>query len=155
VAHKPRHAGIGDHRRGEHGIGGRQQRTEQERLGPVEVRQQIGRHGHQPRCERHGQHQLAQRQVPGALEHLGLHLEAVAEEDQDQRDHRQRGDEARRRVERQHLQSPLPQCEPGDHEQRCERKEAAPGDAGDQRSSDEQEAQDGQGFVELRSSHRR
>ena len=35
------------------------------------------------------EHELAHRQAPRALQHLGLHLEAVAEQDHDQRDDRQ------------------------------------------------------------------
>ena len=37
------------------------------------------------RRERHREHELAQREVPGLLEHLLVDLEAVAEQDQDQR----------------------------------------------------------------------
>ena len=39
--------------------------------------------------ERHRERQLAQREVPRLLEHLLLHLEPVAEQDHDQRDHRE------------------------------------------------------------------
>ena len=53
-----------------------------------------------------------------ALQHLRLHLEPVAEQDQDQRDHRQRLHEARARVEVEHLEPALPEHEAGDHEQR-------------------------------------
>ena len=54
------------------------------------------------RRQRHREHELAERQVPGLLEHLRLDLEPVAEQDHDQRDDRQVGHEARRRVELEH-----------------------------------------------------
>ena len=41
MADEPRHARVGDHARGEHGVGRRQQRADQERLRPVEVGQRV------------------------------------------------------------------------------------------------------------------
>ena len=86
----------------------------QEGLGPAEVRERVGRQGHQHAGERHGEHELPERQVPRLLEHLLLHLEAVAEQDHDQRDHREPLHELRRRVELEHLEPALAQQEARD-----------------------------------------
>ena len=68
-------------------------------------------------CERHGERQLAQREVPRLLEHLLLHLEPVAEQDHDQRDHGEALDELPGRIELEHLEAALPEREPRDHEE--------------------------------------
>ena len=63
--------------------------------GPAEVGQRVRHHGDEPGGERHGEHELAQRQVPLLLEQLRLDFEPVAEQDQDQGDDRERADEVR------------------------------------------------------------
>ena len=103
----------------------------------------VGGHGHEPGGDRHRQHELAEREVPGRLEHLGLDLEAVAEQDQDQRDDGHGLHEAAARVELEHLEPALPEREAGEHEDRGQRQEAAAGDPGDQRAEDQQPAEDG------------
>ena len=107
VADEPRHARVRDHRGREHRVGRREQGAHQEGLGPAEVREHVGGQGHEHAGERHREHELPERQVPGLLKHLLLHLEAVAEQDHDQRDHREALDELRRRVELQHLEAAL------------------------------------------------
>ena len=57
------------------------------RLGPAEIGGHVRHQRDEHACERHGQRQLAQRQVPASPERLLLHLEPVAEQDHDQRDH--------------------------------------------------------------------
>ena len=104
--------GIRDDRGREHGVGRRQERAEQERLGPVEVGQRVRHHGDERRGQRHGEHELAQRQVPLLLEQLLLDLEPVAEQDQDQGDDRERADEVRLGVELEHLDAALAEDEP-------------------------------------------
>jgi hypothetical protein len=49
--------------------------------------------------------ELAQRQAPLRLEHLGLHLEPVAEQDHDQGHDRQRLHEPAARIELEHLEA--------------------------------------------------
>ena len=70
------------------------------------------------RGERHRQDELAQRQVPRLLQHLGLDLEPVAEQDQDQRDTARPWTKSDVRVEVEHLEAALAEHEPGHHEQR-------------------------------------
>ena len=57
------------------------------------------------------------------LEHLLLHLEPVAEQDHDQRDHREALDELPGRIELEHLEAALPEHEPRDHEERRQGQE--------------------------------
>jgi len=87
--------------------------------------------------------------VPGPLEHLGLHLEAVAEEDDDQSYGRQSRGEAPRRVEVDHSGAALTEGEAREHEQRGEREEAAMDEAGDQRAADQEEPEDERSRVEV------
>ena len=142
VANHPRHARVGHHRGRQHRIGGRQQRAEQEALGPVEIGHDVGQRRDQDRGERHGQHELAQRQVPGRLEHLLLDLEAVAEQDQHERHDREPLHEAAGGVELEHLEPAVAQHEAGDHEPGREREEAALGQTRDERTEDQQHAED-------------
>jgi len=142
VAHDAWDARVGDHARGEHGVGRREQCADEEGLRPSQVGQQVGGERYQAGGDRHREHELEQGDVPGPLEHLGLHLEAVPEEDDDQRDGRQRGDEASRRVEVEHSGTALPEGEARQHEKRGEREEAATGEAGDQRAADQEEPED-------------
>ena len=76
------------------GIGRREQRAEQERLGPGEPEQHVRGDGDDRGGDRHREHELARGQVPLAFEHLALDLEAVAEQDHDQRGEREILDEA-------------------------------------------------------------
>ena len=142
VADDPRHTRVRDHGGRQHGIGGREQRAEQEALGPVEIGHGVGQRRHQDRGERHRQHELAERQVPGRLEHLLLDLEAVAEQDQHERHHREALHEAAGGIELEHLEPAVAQHEAGDHEARREREEAALGETRDERAEDQQHAED-------------
>ena len=63
-------------------------------------------HGDDPAGHRHPDRKVARRQVPRALQHLGLDLQPVAEQDHDQRDDRELAHEARLGVEVEHAQSP-------------------------------------------------
>ena len=93
--------------------------------------------------------ELAERQVPRLLEHLGLDLEAVAEQDHDQRDDRQVVHEARARVELEDLQPALAEGEARQDEHRRERQERPPREACDERARHEQRAEDEQHDLEL------
>ena len=146
---QPRHPRVGDDARREDGIRGREQRPDQERLGPVQVGQQLGRAGHQRSGDRHGEHQLPQRHVPGGLQHLGVDLEAVAEEDHDQGGEREHAHEARARIEGDEIQGSRADREPSYDEQGRERQEAAPREPGDQGADDEHDAQHRRDAVEV------
>ena len=149
VAHQARHARVGDHARGEHGIGRREQRAEQERLGPRQIREGVRDERDQDAGDRHGQDQLARRQPPLALEHLGLDLDAVAEQDHDQRDGGELDDEARLGFELEHLEAAVAQHEAGHHEHGGHRQEAAMRQAGGERAPDQQRPEDQRRDLEL------
>ena len=102
------------------------------------------------RGDRHREDELAQRQAPLALQHLAVDLESVAEEDHDQRDLRELGHEARPGAEVEHLEAAVAEHEPGEHEHRRQREEAAARHAGAERADDEQHAEDQRGVAELR-----
>ena len=68
--------------------------------------------GHEHARERHREDELPEREVPRLLKHLLLHLEPVAEQDQDQRHHREALHELPRRVELEHLEPPSPSTKP-------------------------------------------
>jgi len=67
VAHQSRHPRVVDHAGGEHGVGGREQRAEQEGLRPVEIREQLRHCCDENRGQGHRQDELAQGQVPCRL----------------------------------------------------------------------------------------
>ncbi len=70
------------------------------RLGPAQARSSRARAARRSmRGDRHRDRELAQRQLPVALQQLAVHLEAVAEQDHDQRDRREVVDEAGARLE--------------------------------------------------------
>ena len=148
MADEPRNARIGHHGGGEHRVGRRQQRAEQARLEPAQPHDPVRGEGDDRARDRHRQRELAERQVPGLLEHLGLDLEAVAEQDHDQREHREVVHEARARVEVEHLQAAMAEGEAGQHEGRRERQERPPHEAGDERSEHQQAAEDEQHDLE-------
>jgi len=68
------------------------------------------------------------------LQHLGLDLEPVAEQDHDERHGGQPRHEAGLRIEREHVQPALPERESGEHEQRGQREERAVRQPGQQRT---------------------
>ena len=145
----PRHARVGNHCGGEHRIGrGTAARPTQQRLDPVEIGERVSRGRHQQSGHRHAEDQVAERQVPGLLQHLGLHLEAVAEQDQHQRDHREALHEVRGRVEVEHLEAALAEHESRHDEERRERQEAAPREARQQRADHQHRAEDGGRFLQ-------
>ena len=135
VAHDARHARVGDHRRREHRVGRREQRAEQEALGPAEIGQRVRGDRDDHARQRHRHHELAQRQPPGRLQHLGLDLEPVAEQDHDQRDDRQVVHEARARVDLEHAEAAVAEQEAGEHEGRGQRQERAVDEAGGERAA--------------------
>ena len=148
MADEPRNPRIGHHARREHRIGRRQQRTEQERLGPGQVGERVGDDRHQHARDRHGHHELAERQPPGLLEHLRLDLEPVAEQDDDQRDRGQVLDEARLGGEVEHLEPAVTEHEAGDDEQRRHREERAMHEARAHGADDQQRSEDQRRRVE-------
>ena len=81
------HARVRDHGRRQHRVGRREQRSHEEGLRPAEIGERVRHERDEHAGERHGQRQLAQREVPSLLEHLLLDLEAVAEQDHDQCHH--------------------------------------------------------------------
>ena len=143
MADDARDARVGDHRRGEHRVGRATAARPAGRLGPAEVGERVDGDGHQRGRQRHGEHELAQRQVPGLLQHLLLYLEPVSEQDQHQRDDRQALDEVRVRIEVEQLQAALAEHEAGNHEGRRERQEAALGEPREQRAGHQQHAEHG------------
>ena len=86
---------------------------EQAGLEPAEADDPVRDDRDQRAGDRHRERELAERQVPRLLEHLRLDLEAVAEQDHDQRDDREVVHEARARVELEHLQPALAEREAG------------------------------------------
>ena len=94
------------------------------------------------------EHELAQRQVPGPLEHLGVDLETVAEEDEHERGDREVAHEARPRIDLQDVQPVVAEQEPDEHEDRGQRQERAPREARQQRAADEQRAEHGRRRLE-------
>ena len=72
--------------------------------------------------QRHREDELAQRQVPGALQHLALDLQAVPEEDHDQRDERQIRRRSPSGAEVEHFEAAVAQHEAREHEQRGQRE---------------------------------
>ena len=100
--------------------------------------------------QRHRDDELAQRQPPGLLQHLGLDLEPVAEQDHDQRDEREVVHEARARVDVEHAEAAVAEQEPGEHEDRGQRQERAVGDARRERTDHQQPAEDERRDVEAR-----
>ena len=145
-----RHARIRDHAGGQDRIGRGEQRAEQERLCPREVDEHVGGDGDDDRGQRHREHELAQRQTPVLLEHLAVNLEAVAEQDHDQRDGGESPDERRARVEVNDVRAAGSEPEADEDEQRGQRQKAAPGKAGHERANDEQDAEREQGRVKPR-----
>ena len=89
----------------EHRVGRREQRADQEALGPAEVGQPVRGQRDDHAGQRHRHHELAQRQPPLRLQHLGLDLEPVAEQDHDQRDDRQVVHELAARVDLEHARA--------------------------------------------------
>ena len=138
VADQTRHPRVRHDARGEHRVGGRQQRADEERLRPGQVRQGGDGHRDDGRGDRHRDDERAQRHVPFAAEHLGLDLEAVAEQDHDERDDRQHRHEPACRVELEHAEPAGAEREAGEDEQRRQRQEAASRDPRDERAADEQ-----------------
>ena len=150
MAHDARHPRVRHHAGGQHGVRRGQHRAEQEALRPAQPDQLVRRERDDRGGDRHRDDELAERQPPLALEHLRLHLEAVAEQDHDQRDRGQDGDEARARVELEHLQAALAEHEAREDEERGEREEGAVGEARQQRAAHEHGAEDEQRDVEGR-----
>jgi hypothetical protein len=120
VTDHPGYAGVGDHPGGQDRVGGGEQRAQQERLRPAQPHQRACQQRDDDRGDRHPDRQLAQWQLPVALQQLAVHLQAVAEEDHDQRHCRQIGDEAGARLEMQDADRTVTQEEPRQHEQRRE-----------------------------------
>ena len=100
--------------------------------------------------DRHRDHELARGQVPLAFEHLALDLEAVAEQDHDQRGEREVLDEARMRAEVDLAEAARAEREAGEHEQRGQRQERALREAGGERADDQQQAEHGGDRLEAR-----
>ena len=144
VADHARHARVGHDARRQHRVGRGQQRAEEEALGPVQVGQRVRGERDDRRRDRHRQHELAQRQAPRLLQHLGLDLEPVAEQDHDQRDDRQRPRRSPTPASNRAPQAALAEHEAGQHEERGQRQEAAPREPGQQRAAHEQRAEDEQ-----------
>ena len=132
MAHEPRHARVGHHARREHRVGRREKRAEQERLGPRQVGERVRDERDQRAGDRHAERELAHRQPPRLLQHLGLDLEPVAEQDHDQRDRREVLDERRLGVEASTSRPPSPSTKPAttktaviDRKLRCASPEAS------------------------------
>ena len=99
------------------------------------------------------EHELAQRQMPLALEHLALDLEAVAKQDHDQRREREILDEARARAEVDPVEAAVADREAREHEQRREREHRAARETRDERACHQQQAE--RGRCRLERGHRR
>jgi hypothetical protein len=155
VADHAGHARVGHHRGRQHRVGRREQRADQQRRRPVEPDQQLRRRRHDHRGQRHRDDELAQRQPPGGLQHLGLDLEPVAEQDHDQGHGGEVVHEGRARVDVEHAEPALAEHEPGDDEHRGQGEERAMGQAGGQRADDEEAAEDQGRDVEVRGGHER
>ena len=95
-------------------------------------------HGDDGRGDRHRQDEFAQRHAPLTLQHLGVDLEPIAKQDQDERHDRKVLDHRVAGVEVQDLEAAAAEDDAGDDVQRCQRKEAAVRDPGDQGAADEQ-----------------
>ncbi len=150
MADQARHARVCDDARGEHGVGRREQRAEQERLGPGEPEQEVRGGGDDRGGDRHRDHELARGQVPLAFEHLALDLEAVAEQDHDQGGEREILDKAGVRAEVDLAEATRAEREAGEHEQRGERQERALREAGGERAENQQQAEHGGDRLEAR-----
>jgi hypothetical protein len=117
VADQAGNARIGDHPGGQHRIGRGEQRAEQERLAPAQAHERAREQRHHDRRDWHRDGELAQWQLPLALQQFPLDLQAVAEQDHDQRDGGEVGDQARAGLEVQHAGRSLAEDEAGEHEQ--------------------------------------
>ena len=128
VADRPRNPRVGDHARGQHGIGGGEQRAEQERLGPAQTGQQLGApRRRSPRSAAWPARACGTAAASGDWSISAVDLEAVAEQDHDQRHGGQLGHEPasghRSAATPVHA---LAEHEAGEHEQRRQRQEAPP-----------------------------
>ena len=94
------------------------------------------------RGERHRQHELAERQVPGPLEHLRLHLEPVAEQDQDQRHDRERLTNPDRGSRSSTSSPPSPSTKPATTNAAVSERKLRRARPGDERPQHEQHAED-------------
>jgi len=150
VADHAGHAGIGHDTGGEHRVRRGEQRAEQQALAPAQPDQPAGQGRNHQRGHRHRHDELAQRQVPVALQHLAVDLEAVAEQDHDQRHVREVAHEAGARVEVQHAERALAEHEPGQDEQGRQRQQAAPRESGQERADHQQATEDRRGRLERR-----
>ena len=98
---------------------------------------------------RHREHELAQGQVPLLLEQLRLHLEPVAEQDQDQaRRSRASATKPDSASNSSTLGAALAEGEARQHEERGQREEAALREPRQQRPDDEQAAEHSDGHLE-------
>ena len=99
--------------------------------------------------DRHRQHELAQRQLPRRLEHLGLDLEPVAEQDHDQRDDREVVHEARaRRRTRAPPSPPSPSTKPASTNSAVSDRNERRASPDDERAHHQQAAEDEQHGLE-------
>ena len=89
MADDARHARVVDHARGSTGSVGDSSAPTRKASVHVRSMSALRRQRDDDGGDRHGEHELAQRQVPGPLQHLGVDLEAVAEEDEHERRDRQ------------------------------------------------------------------
>ena len=86
VADRLRDRARRDHRGGDHGVGGAEDRAEQEGLGPGEVaEQQLRAAGEQDEGDRHRDHEGAGGRAPVAGEELAIDQQPVGDQGQDQR----------------------------------------------------------------------
>ena len=149
VANQPRHARVGDHRGREHGVGGREQRPQQERLGPAEVGERVGGQRDQAGGERHRRARAcaaagarppgASPPPPRARRGTGSGSGRPPPAPWTKPEVGSRSSTPR---------PPSPEQEARDHERRGEREEAAPGEAGHQRPAHQQHAEDGERRLE-------
>ena len=108
-----RHARVGNDARREHRVSGREQRAHEEALGPREVEERARRKRHQHGCDRHREHELPEGEPPLRSQELLLDLEAVAEQDHDERHDRDHADEVACRRGLDDLQPPVAEREAG------------------------------------------
>ena len=92
-----RDARVGHDARRQHGVGRREERSDQEALRPREVGEDARRQRHENARDRHRQQELAKGRPPLSPEQLALHLEPVAEQDHHEGNDRHDLDEVGRR----------------------------------------------------------
>ena len=138
-----------DHRRGDDGIGRREHRAEQERLGPGEVeKSSFAAERQQHERDRHRDHERPGRRAPVAAEQLAVDEQPVGDQRQDQRQLDQLDDARLADVDRDHARSAS--TIPSVDRQHRGREHGPADQPRERRRHREQRAEDQQRFAERR-----